>query len=178
MIGALNRDLPFDRFTIEQIAGDMLPDATVDQKIATGFHRNTMFNDEGGVDKDEARWINNVDRGCNHGHRLAGDHARLRAMPQPQVRSLYAKRLLPAARLFRNGRTIKVEGEGRHQVYMEPVLELPTTEQAMEQRRLAGRRLPGGKHWTYPNGWSWCRHSWRGSATRRLTGALADRSIP
>ena len=51
VIQAFNRDLSFDRFTIEQIAGDMLPNATTDQRIATGFHRNTMFNEEGGVDK-------------------------------------------------------------------------------------------------------------------------------
>jgi hypothetical protein len=62
VIDALNRDMPFDRFTIEQIAGDLLPDATLDQKIATGFHRNTMTNEEGGTDPDEARWETLVDR--------------------------------------------------------------------------------------------------------------------
>jgi len=62
VINALNKDMPFDQFTIEQIAGDMLPNATIDQKIATGFHRNTMFNEEGGVDKEEARWETIVDR--------------------------------------------------------------------------------------------------------------------
>jgi hypothetical protein len=67
VIDALNRDMPYDRFTIEQLAGDMLPnattpDATMAQRIATGFHRNTMFNEEGGVDKDEAHWENLIDR--------------------------------------------------------------------------------------------------------------------
>ena len=62
VIDALNRDLPFDQFTIEQIAGDMLPDATVDQKIATGFHRNAMTNEEGGVDPEEALYEVLVDR--------------------------------------------------------------------------------------------------------------------
>src|SRR5436190_21521378 len=62
VINALNRDLPFDQFTIEQIAGDLLPDATIDQKIATGFHRNTMTNEEGGTDPDEARWETLLDR--------------------------------------------------------------------------------------------------------------------
>jgi mono/diheme cytochrome c family protein len=55
VINALNRDLPFDQFTIEQIAGDMLPDATLDQKVATGFHRNTQINQEGGVDPEQFR---------------------------------------------------------------------------------------------------------------------------
>ncbi len=62
VINALNRNMPFDQFTIEQIAGDMLPNATNEQKIATGFHRNTMFNEEGGVDKEEAHFEVLVDR--------------------------------------------------------------------------------------------------------------------
>jgi hypothetical protein len=62
VIDALNRDMPFDQFTVEQIAGDMLPDATIDQKIATGFHRNAMTNEEGGVDPDESMYEVLVDR--------------------------------------------------------------------------------------------------------------------
>jgi mono/diheme cytochrome c family protein len=62
VIDALNRDLPFDQFTIEQIAGDMLPDATTEQRIATGFHRNAMTNEEGGVDPDESMYEVLVDR--------------------------------------------------------------------------------------------------------------------
>jgi hypothetical protein len=55
VIQAYRRDLPFDRFTVEQIAGDMLPEATVDQTIATGFHRNTLKNEEGGTDPEQFR---------------------------------------------------------------------------------------------------------------------------
>lgn len=62
VIAALNRDLPFDQFTIEQIAGDMLPDATLEQKVATGFHRNTQINQEGGIDKEQFRIESVVDR--------------------------------------------------------------------------------------------------------------------
>ncbi len=53
VIGAFNSNLPFDRFTIEQIAGDLLPEATLSQKIATGFHRNHMLNEEGGIIPEE-----------------------------------------------------------------------------------------------------------------------------
>jgi hypothetical protein len=62
VINALNADMPFDQFTIEQIAGDMLPGATLDQKIATGFHRNTMLNEEGGIDPNEFRFHAMTDR--------------------------------------------------------------------------------------------------------------------
>lgn len=62
VIDALNADMPFDQFTIEQLAGDMLPNATPTQKIATGFHRNTMLNEEGGIDPQEFRFYSTVDR--------------------------------------------------------------------------------------------------------------------
>jgi hypothetical protein len=62
VIKALNADMPFDRFTIEQIAGDMLPQATLEQRVATGFHRNTMLNEEGGIDPLEYRFHAMVDR--------------------------------------------------------------------------------------------------------------------
>jgi hypothetical protein len=62
VIRALNDDMPFDRFTVEQLAGDMLPDATPEQIIATGFHRNTMLNEEGGIDPLEYRFLAMVDR--------------------------------------------------------------------------------------------------------------------
>ncbi len=62
VIEALNRDMPFDEFTIEQIAGDLLPNARIDQKIATGFHRNTLTNREGGTDPEQFRVEQVIDR--------------------------------------------------------------------------------------------------------------------
>ena len=62
VIRALNADMPYDQFTIEQLAGDMLPGSTQDQKIATGFHRNTQINEEGGIDPLEFRFYAAVDR--------------------------------------------------------------------------------------------------------------------
>ena len=62
VIDALNRDMPFDRFTIEQVAGDTLPGATVDQRVATGFHRNGLKNREGGVKIEQFRFEETVDR--------------------------------------------------------------------------------------------------------------------
>ena len=59
VVDALNRDMGFDQFTIEQLAGDLLPDATTDQQIATGFLRQTLSNREGGADVEEFR-VNQV----------------------------------------------------------------------------------------------------------------------
>ena len=67
VIRALNDDLPFDQFTVEQLAGDMLPQATASQRIATGFHRNTMLNEEGGIDPLEYRFYAMVDRTATTG---------------------------------------------------------------------------------------------------------------
>lgn len=62
VIHAFNNGMPFDQFTIEQIAGDMLPNATQAQRVATGFHRNTMLNEEGGIDPLEYRFHAMTDR--------------------------------------------------------------------------------------------------------------------
>jgi cytochrome c5 len=62
VIDSVYRDKPFDQFVIEQIAGDILPEATLEQRIATGFHRNTSFNEEGGTDPEQFRVESVVDR--------------------------------------------------------------------------------------------------------------------
>ena len=62
VIKAFNKDMPYDQFTIEQLAGDLLPEPTKDQLIATAFHRNTMNNDEGGTDSEEFRVAAVLDR--------------------------------------------------------------------------------------------------------------------
>ena len=72
VIDAYNKNLPFDQFIIEQIAGDMLPEATIDQRIATGFHRNTQINTEGGVDKEQFRIDSIFDRVATTGEVFFG----------------------------------------------------------------------------------------------------------
>jgi hypothetical protein len=67
VINAINRDQPFDQFTIDQLAGDLLPDATLEQKIATGFHRNSLKNDEAGADLELDRCKAAVDRTATTG---------------------------------------------------------------------------------------------------------------
>jgi hypothetical protein len=62
VVNALNRDLPYDQFIIEQLAGDLLPNPTQDQLVATGFLRNAMLNEEGGVDPEQFRMDAMFDR--------------------------------------------------------------------------------------------------------------------
>ena len=62
VIDALNADMPFDQFSIEQLAGDMLPGEETSTRVATGFHRNTLHNTEGGTDQEEDRVKKTVDR--------------------------------------------------------------------------------------------------------------------
>ena len=72
VVQALNRDQPFDQFVIEQIAGDLLPNPTTDQLIATGFHRNTPINVEGGIDFEQYRNEAVADRVATTGSALLG----------------------------------------------------------------------------------------------------------
>ena len=62
VITALNRDMPYDRFVLEQVAGDLLPDATQEQVVATGFLRNSMLNEEGAIIPEEFRMVEMFDR--------------------------------------------------------------------------------------------------------------------
>jgi hypothetical protein len=62
VIDSLNRDQPFDEFATDQLAGDLRRDSTLDQRVATGFHRNTPINQEGGIDKEQFRVESILDR--------------------------------------------------------------------------------------------------------------------
>ena len=122
VLDAFNRDLPFDRFTVEQIAGDLLPGATPEQKTATGFHRNTMINQEGGIDLEQFRVEAVVDRVNTTGSVFLGltvgccqchDH-KFDPLSQREYYQLFA---------FLNNQD-------------EPTLELATPEQAKQRARV------------------------------------------
>ncbi len=72
VINAFNEDKPFDHFVIDQLAGDLLPEATREQRIATGFHRNTQINEEGGIDPEQFRIESVIDRVNTTGTALLG----------------------------------------------------------------------------------------------------------
>ena len=136
VIEALNRDLPFDRFTIEQIAGDMLPDATNAQRVASGFHRNTLLNQEGGIDVEEARWETLVDRVNTTatvwlGSTLACAQCHNHKYDPFSQRDYY--RMLA----FFDNVEYSVAGEaGSDRWIEEPALDLPTPEQAARRGEL------------------------------------------
>ncbi len=83
VVKALNEDLPFDKFTIWQLAGDLLPDATNEQKIASAFNRNHLLNGEGGAIAEEQRWVGLFDR-IDH---MAWIDNELCAVSRSQIRS-------------------------------------------------------------------------------------------
>ncbi len=135
VIRALNSDMSFKEFTIEQIAGDMLPNPTQDQIIATGFQRNTMLNQEGGVDPEEYYWYELVDRvnttasvwlgstlGCAQCHNHKFD---------PFTQKDYYRFLA-----FYGNSKYKIHGYESERYAEEPELELPTAAQAAKSAEI------------------------------------------
>ncbi|MGH9614584.1 MAG: DUF1549 domain-containing protein, partial [Bryobacteraceae bacterium] len=135
VIRALNKDMSFRDFTIDQIAGDMLPHPSHDQLIATGFNRNTMLNQEGGVDPEEYYWYELVDRanttsavwlgstlGCAQCHNHKFD---------PFTQKDYYRFLA----FFSNSKYEIAGGTDEHYA-QEPELELPTSEQEATSKEL------------------------------------------
>jgi hypothetical protein len=127
VITALNRDLPFDRFVIEQIAGDLLPNPGTDQLIATGFHRNTPSNFEGGIDFEQYRVEAVADRVATTGAAFLGltvgcarchDH-KYDPVTQREFYQLFA--------FFNN--TDEISSEAERYDFNRPFLQLPTSEE-------------------------------------------------
>ena len=87
VVKAFNDNMPFDRFAVEQLAGDLLPNPTLDQLIATGFVRNNTTTNENGVIEEEVRFQYIKDRADTAGTVFLGLTVALRHLPRPQVRS-------------------------------------------------------------------------------------------
>jgi hypothetical protein len=140
VIDALNRDLSFRDFTIEQLAGDMLKDATVEQKIATGFNRNSQLNQEGGIDVEEYRFETLVDRVATTSTVWLGSTLQCAQCHNHKFDPFPQQDYYRFMAFFDNGE-YKVHGQGEEVVdrwIMEPELELATPEQV--KRREALRR--------------------------------------
>jgi mono/diheme cytochrome c family protein len=100
VIKAFNENMPFDQFTRWQLAGDLLPNATKEQKLATAFNRHHMQNEEGGIVEEEFRTAYVVGPGKHLRDRVSRADHRMRPVPRPQVRSDFTTRLLFALRFF------------------------------------------------------------------------------
>ena len=135
VINAFNRDLPFDKFTIEQIAGDMLPDATIEQKIATGFHRNAMTNEEGGVDPEESRYEVLVDRANTTATVWLGSTLACAQCHNHKYDPFTQKDYFRLLSFFANN-DYDGRGFGDGTRYFEPTLELATPEQEAARKEL------------------------------------------
>lgn len=135
VIDALNRDMPFSRFVIEQIAGDMLPDATVSQLIATGFHRNTPSNFEGGIDFEQYRVEAVADRVATTGAAFLGLTLGCARCHDHKYDPISQREYYQVFAFFNN--TDEITSEEERNEFHRPVLELPTPE---ESARLAAYR--------------------------------------
>jgi mono/diheme cytochrome c family protein len=133
VINALNRDMPFDQFTIEQIAGDMLPGATTDQRIATGFHRNTMVNMEGGIDPEENRFEILVDRVNTTATVWLGSTIACAQCHNHKYDPFSQKEYYQLMAIFDNAE-YKIEGGIHSRHVSEPQLSLPTPIQAAKRK--------------------------------------------
>ncbi len=131
VIRAINRDMPFDQFVIEQIAGDLLPNPTEEQLIATGFHRNTPSNFEGGIDWEQYRVEAVADRVATTGAVFLGltvgcarchDH-KYDPITQKEFYQMFA---------FYN-QADEIDHEDDRPDYWRPTMEIPTPEEAVRR---------------------------------------------
>lgn len=150
VVRALNADMPFDQFTVEQLAGDLLPDASIDQRIATGFNRGNPVNVEAGVDQEENRVNGVVDRvnamstvwlgstiACAQCHNHKYD-----PITQREYYQLFAYfNNTPIETIFRTeGNTSELDFTG-------PAMEIPSSAEVVARREeLANRRGPLAEH--------------------------------
>ena len=136
VIDALNRDLPFDEFTIEQLAGDLLPNATREQLTATGFNRNALFNEEGGVDKDEEFWVNQVDRVNTTATTWLGSTLACAQCHNHKFDPFTQKEYYQFLAFFNNAKYDEKSYGDTSRKYIEPALSLPTPEQEARRKDL------------------------------------------
>src|SRR6185369_15603206 len=136
---AFNEDKPFDQFTIEQIAENMLPSANLEQKIATGFHRNTMLNEEGGVDQEEARWTSIIDRVSTTASVWLGSTLACAQCHNHKYDPFTQKEYYRFMAFFDNAEYqigYQSPGEENSRFILEPQLNLPTLEQEENRKTL------------------------------------------
>jgi hypothetical protein len=147
VINALNRDMPFDQFTIEQLAGDLLPNPATDQLIATGFHRNTPSNFEGGIDFEQYRVEAVVDRVSTTGAAFMGLTVGCARCHDHKFDPISQKEFYQLFAFFNN--VDEVASEAERYDFNRPFLEVPTAEEIARKKawnsqwHALGRELVG-----------------------------------
>jgi hypothetical protein len=132
VINALNRDMPFDQFTIEQLAGDLLPNPTTDQLIATGFHRNTSSNFEGGIDFEQYRVEAVVDRVATTGAAWMGLTVACARCHDHKFDPISQKEFYQLFAYFNN--VDEVASEAERYDFNRPFLQVPTAEEIARKK--------------------------------------------
>ena len=132
VINAINSDMPFDRFVIEQIAGDMLPNATTDQLIATGFNRNTPSNFEGGIDFEQYRVEAVVDRVSTAGAAFLGLTVGCARCHDHKFDPISQKEFYQLVAYFNN--TDEITTEAERYDFNRPILPVPTPEEIARKK--------------------------------------------
>jgi len=133
VISAFNRNMPFDEFTIDQLAGDLLPDATVEQKIASGFNRNNMINFEGGAIPEEYHVEYVVDRASTTATTWLGITMGCARCHDHKYDPIKQKDFY---RFFAFFNTVPERGLDGYEGNADPVLELPTPAQKRQRDEL------------------------------------------
>ena len=137
VINAFNRNMPYDEFTVEQLAGDMMPGGTVDQKIATGFQRNTMQNTEGGVDQEEAHFEVDVDRVSTTGTVWLGLTVGCARCHDHKYDPISQRDFYQMLAFYGNTEINKVgQVSAGEEKWLEPIIEVPTPQQSARRTEL------------------------------------------
>src|SRR5438093_10860708 len=127
--------MPFDEFTVEQLAGDLLPNASPSQRIASGFHRNTMLNEEGGIDVEETRDQCVVERTGVTATVWLGTTLACAQCHNHKYDPFSQKEFYQFFAFFENAE-YRLEGEYGYRKLIEPALELPTAKQEEQRQAL------------------------------------------
>ncbi len=137
VIKAFNENMRFDQFTIEQLAGDLLPNPTLDQKVATGFVRASMLNTEGGTDPAEQNWVAQTDRAITVGNVWLGSTIQCAQCHNHKYDPFTQKQFYQLVAFFNNAKFEAPTGRGAYaNAFNEPKLDLATPEQGGERDKI------------------------------------------
>lgn len=143
VIKALNENMPFDKFTIDQLAGDLLPNSTNDAKIATGFVRSSMLLTEAGTDPEENNWVAQIDRASTVGTVWLGSTLGCAECHNHKYDPFTQKQFYQMVAFFNNPLFVNDPPDDRTgfdgNPYGEAKLELPTPEQAKKRDEIKAK---------------------------------------